>query len=55
MEVSSDDQNSFARRKAKFNPNVLVKSSSPLEMMKKEKEEESRFAKEKAPKEAKMG
>lgn len=50
MEASSNDQNSFARRKAKFNPNVLVKLSSPPEMMKKQKEEESRFAKEKAPK-----
>lgn len=49
VEVSGDDQNSFARRKAKFNPDVLVKLSSPSEMMKKE-EEESRFAKEKAPK-----
>ena len=50
MEVSSNNQNSFARRKAKFNTNVLVKLSSPSEMMKKAKEEESRFAKEKAPK-----
>lgn len=50
VEASSNDQNSFARRKAKFNPNVLVKLSSPPEMMKKQKEEESRFVKEKAPK-----
>lgn len=48
MAASSGDQNSFARRKAKFNPTVLVKLSSLSEMMKKE-EEEGRFAEEKAP------
>lgn len=48
MAASSGDQNSFARRKAKFNPTVLVKLSSLSEMTKKE-EEEGRFAEEKAP------
>lgn len=51
MKASSDDQNSFARRKPKFNPNMLVKLSSPLEMVKKEKEKETGLAKGKAPKE----
>lgn len=37
MEASSDDQNSFIRREAKFSPNVLVKLSSSSGAMEKER------------------